>query len=55
MKKPYISPSTLVVTINHHSHILAGSPGITTSETSASQGSDVLSRSGSFWDDDDEE
>lgn len=53
MKKPYISPRTLVITISQQSHILAGSPGIATNERAASGSSDVLSRQGDgFWDDD---
>lgn len=53
MKKQYTSPSTLVVTITHQTHILAGSPGIATSEKSASGSSEVLSRQGGdFWDED---
>lgn len=55
MKKHYISPITLVVTITQQSHILAGSPGIATSERSASGSSEVLSRKGgSFWDDEED-
>jgi hypothetical protein len=51
MKKQYIAPKTLTVNILH-THILAGSPGITTSETSALQGGEVLGRESSFsaWD-----
>jgi len=53
MKKQYLSPNTLVITISQESHILAGSPGIYTNERSASGSSDVLSRQDSgFWDDD---
>lgn len=52
MKKQYISPSTLVITVTSQSHILNSSPGILTNERSASGSSAVLSRQGDgFWDD----
>ena len=56
MKKKYISPSILAVAINYQTHILAGSPGVATSESSASGKSAVLGRQGSFsvWEDDSE-
>lgn len=55
MKKQYISPITLVVTIAHQTHILAGSPGIGTNEGPASGSSEVLSRrGGSIWDDEED-
>ncbi len=56
MKKQYLSPTTLVVSLTHCSNILAGSPGIITSESAADKNGTVLSRrGGSFWDDDDDE
>lgn len=56
MKKPYLSPSTLVIAITQRSYILTGSPGILTSQGPASGSCEVLSRrSGSIWDDDDED
>lgn len=55
MKKSYMSPSTLVVTIVNKSHILTSSPGISTTEAAASGSGDVLSRQGgSFWDDEED-
>ena len=53
MKKIYISPNILVVAINNKSNILAGSPGITTSEGSAQQYEEVLGRQSHFstWED----
>lgn len=56
MKKLYISPSILVVAVNHQAHILAGSPGITTSNRAASREGEVLGRESRFsaWDYEDE-
>lgn len=54
MKRQYISPSTLVITITNKSHILTGSLGILTNERSASGSSEVLSRQHSSFLDDDE-
>jgi hypothetical protein len=48
MKKSYISPSILVVALNHQTHILAGSPGIATSNGVASGSGEVLGRESSF-------
>ena len=56
MKKKYISPSILAVAINHQTHIMAGSPGITTSNRAASREGEVLARESRFsaWDYEDE-
>ncbi len=56
MKKKYISPSILAVAINHQTHILAGSPGITANAGPASGSSTVLGHQSSFsaWEDDSE-
>lgn len=52
MKKQYISPNTLVITITNQLHILTGSPGISTCSDSADENLEILSRQGnSFWDD----
>ena len=50
-KKQYISPTLQIVCLAQQTRILAGSPGIGTSEGPAMKDGEVLSRSGDFWDD----
>ena len=56
MKKIYFAPNTVIVNIMVQ-QILAGSPGdqvLNRNAAAISNGNDIGSRRGSFWDDDEE-
>lgn len=49
MKKNYMQPTIVVVTINSHTSLLAGSPQLY-KDTDTNSTDEQLSRGGNFWD-----
>ena len=54
MRQEYQVPSTKVINIEYISSILANSTGVNIIDRSADKDEEVLSRRGSFWDDDEQ-